>query len=175
MTIHSDFDLSSRNPVSAVGASASTSNHRPLAILTVAVLLLPALLTGVRSLRAQVPSTACATADHPIARYELAHVRTLVTRTDARADRAREIYHLPAAPESEVTLVGDPAVCARAGTAYAAAFAGYTGAAPDSVVVVQIRDRYVVLDIAAPPDAGTWTSPVVIFDAAFTKLTSLLM
>jgi len=85
-----------------------------------------------------------------------------------------EIYSLAVAPASEVTLVGDPAVCARAGTAYAAALAGSTGVAPDAVAVVQVRDRYVVLDITPPPDGGTWTSPVAIFDMAFTTLASVL-
>ena len=132
-----------------------------------AVLALALAIAGPATLRAQ---SLCDPAADTL-RPTLDYLRVLVTAAPGtEADSSRVMYHLARMRASEVKIVTDAAVCARASAAYAQQ-AGDTLRRP--VLVIQAGNRYHVLSVVSPVRAGEWEVQFV-FDKSFTLVASII-
>lgn len=87
-----------------------------------------------------------------------------MTRKDYIAERTLTVYAVPRVRSRDVKPVQDPAVCARAANAYGKAVKEES--ADRKVHILQVGDRYVVMDPEYRPDNYR---RAVTFDPSFRK------
>lgn len=100
----------------------------------------------------------------PGARYNQRLFLSLMTRKDDIAERTLTVYAVPRVRSRDVKPVHDPAVCARAANAYGKAVKEES--ADRKVHILQVGDRYIVMDPEYRPDDYR---RAVTFDPSFGK------
>ncbi len=105
----------------------------------------------------------CASADHKS--HHLIGVLKNMMESDAAA--ARDSVGLPLVSMSEIVLVSDPKVCARAGQAADSVFRtwspGATFTKNPPLYVIRVGTSFVIADLSAPPNPYDEFNTVFIF------------
>ena len=113
------------------------------------------------------PATWCA--DVSPSRLATSHLESLMDADGAEGDLSRRLFSLPRVPRDSLVLVTDERICQRASTAYYRYRLGPTP--PGGIVVVRVRNRYVVYGAKR---AGEWTITTV-YSLEFETIVSILM
>jgi len=100
----------------------------------------------------------------PGARYNQRLFMSLMTRNDEIAERTLSVYRVQRVRTREVKPVQDPAVCARAASAYGKAVRDESD--DRKVHILKVGDRYIVMDPKYRPDNY---HRAVTFDPSFSE------
>jgi hypothetical protein len=133
--------------------------------------LLAAVVVGGSATIASGQKYTCLTGSDFYATHTRDYIVSIVTSTDTAMANTRNLYQLPAAAASKVTIVSNSTTCHKAGAAYNAA-ENATPPISRTLAVIRIGStRFVVLD---PNQMAGEFQVTVIFDSKWNYLASFI-
>ena len=104
------------------------------------------------AVHASTMTDSCVQPSDGLARRAVTIIREIVTGTGSLDVSRRSTFSLPAMPADSVTLVQDPAVCARASAVYTRGVRGAAAAPVFPIMVIRVgSNRFVVADTRLDP------------------------